>query len=191
MTRLAWLAFALTLLGCRTRDSVLPRTPEQAFQALAAAARADDPGAVFEQLDLKTRWSATSVYNDLRQICALIRTSYPPAVQARELGRCRLAASSAEVKVFVGEYLRQRGLLDPLRTPTPPTPRAVATVSSKSGAAERVELVAAGARFGFCREPDGSWTCCGLREHFEELKVKTARDLETVKENAESYSAGR
>jgi hypothetical protein len=49
-----------------------------------------------------------------------------------------------------------------------------------------VELVSGAQRLAVC-QGDGAWWYCGLREAFDELKLKATRDLTTVRENIESF----
>jgi len=174
------LLVVLGLLCCRRREPDRPAlTPQQALSRTMQAAGSVSLTHLFELLDEKTRWSIMSVYKDQQKMCELIRTHYPKQVQARELRRCHLAASSRDVAAFFAANVKQdRGLIDPLLQFTAP--------GRQEGSGTKVELVSQGRRLAFCKE-DGGWGYCGLRERVERLKVKSARDLTTVRENSESY----
>jgi len=149
--------------GCSGRgaQSAAPKSPEQAAAELQRLARAGDAGGVYELLDQDSRWSLMSIHKDQHAICALVRASYPKERQARELERCRLADRARDAKAMFAAYARQEALLAKLAGQAPP----------------RAEL---------CQDGAG-WRYCGLRAELERLKVKTARDAASIRENAEAF----
>jgi hypothetical protein len=183
--RLALVPLSLLLLGggC-TGTSKKPQTPEQAFAAVTAAAKEGDTGAahVYTLLDEKSRWSAISAHKDRRAICALIKAHYPQQSRKREMRRCSLAARAKTTKAWFAAHARRERLLAPLA--------ALTRVEGRSDKGDRVTLSSGGHKLAFCKQ-EGAWTYCGLREHIEQLKLKSARDLTTVRENAEAYKQGR
>lgn len=169
---------AVLLVGCVRESTVLP-SPERAGAEVAEAARAGKLERVFDLLDKNTRWSIMSVHKDRQQICKLIQDHYPKERQARELRRCHLAAAAADARAFFVAYAKQhKQLVEPLAR--------LQVAGAGHGSGSRVELEGGGQRVPFCKE-DGGWYCCGLRERFERLKLKAARDLMTVRENTEAY----
>jgi hypothetical protein len=179
---IAWMVLmVLIAAGCRTkRPEILPQSPEEAFAELKKASQSTPPQVdqLFLVLDRKSRWSLMSVFKDRKQICKLVREHYPRARQARELQRCRMAASSESATAFFAAYARQHKLLEPLTR--------LGAISGRRGSAQRVELQSQGATLAFCKEPDG-WFYCGFSDQLDQLKVKAARDLTTVQENVDAY----
>jgi hypothetical protein len=174
----------LLLSSCPKKNDA-PSTPEQALEAVAAAMRADGGArSIYDLLDEGTRFSIMSAHKDLQRICTLVRAHYPKHLQAREVRRCDLASRAQNAKVWFIAYARRNRLLDHLK-------RAEKTGKRRGPSrGDRVELESAGGSLAFCRE-EGVWTFCGLRQHFDKLKVKTARDLTTVGENVEAYKEGQ
>ena len=110
---LVLLLVVLGLLCCRRREPDRPAlTPQQALSRTMQAAGSVSLTHLFELLDEKTRWSIMSVYKDQQKMCELIRTHYPKQVQARELRRCHLAASSRDVAAFFAAGWNDRALHD-------------------------------------------------------------------------------
>lgn len=182
MTRMVLtVLIALVAAGCRTKKpEIVPQSPEEAFTELKQAFQRTplEGDQVFMLLDRQSRWSLMSVFKDRKQICKLVRAHYPKARQARELQRCRMAASSDSATAFFAAYAQQHKLLEPLTR--------MGALSGRRGSAQRVELQSQGTSFAFCKEPDG-WFYCGLAEQLDQLKVKAARDLTTVQENVDAY----
>ncbi len=139
-----------------------PRTRDQAAALLAQAVKDKDPGKVFDLLDKQSRWSAISIHKNLKQICALVRSHYPRQRQARELERCAAAARSKDARAYLASLPWTDALLSPL---------------SGAGQADK----------GLCREDDGAWSYCGLDKGLQRIKIKSARDLATTRENADSF----
>lgn len=175
---------ALTLSissGCR-KQAAQVRTAEQTHQLLIAAAKATDGKALFSLLDEKTRWSIISAYQARQQAVALVKKHYPPARQARELARAQAAIGATDAASYLHGLLQRQ-------------PELIASLS-KAGQVDRIEkrgelaIVQSGPEtLRYCRTPlDPSYYFCGLREQFERLNVRAARDLTTVRENAEAFS---
>jgi hypothetical protein len=179
------LLLSLLLLagGCTGKKKTL-QSPEQAFTAVTAAANQGDQGAahIYTLLDERSRWSAISVHKDLRAICALIKAHYPQQGRKREMRRCSLAARAKTTKAWFAAHARRERLLTPLAGLT--------RVEQRSDKGDRATLRSGGHELAFCKQ-EGAWTYCGLREHFDQQKLKSARDLTTVRENAEAYKQGR
>ena len=182
-----WLAIGLGALLCfvaaggcsRRRPNDLPTaaTPEQALRELARVG--GDAARLFDLLDQDSRWSVMTVHRDLRALCQLVRTHYPKDRQIRELQRCSAAETAREPRdLFVGQA-RGWGMLE-----------GIDGLSGKEpvqGSGEQRSVTRAGApALLLCRGGAG-WGYCGLREKLDGLKLKTARDLASVQENAEAY----
>jgi hypothetical protein len=176
----AILVVVLALPGCRRREQWSPpATPEEALSRATATARGGQLKRLFRLLDKNSRWSLMSVHNSHREICKLVRAHYPEARQPGELRRCHPAERARDAEAFFVERAgRHPELVEPLRRFKPP--------GKRTGSGERVELVGGGRRLAFCRV-DGAWWYCGLREAFDELKLKATRDLTTVRENIETF----
>ncbi len=171
---------ALTMLvGCRRGDRPppAPTSPEQALAELGRAVAGADSGRVFELLDQDSRWSVMSIHRDQLKLCAEVRAHYPKERQPRELERCRAADAAREVKPFFAAFARAGRLLEPLSGLTGREPL------QRSG---EKAVVAGRAAVVLCRE-GAAWGYCSLREELERLKLKAARDLAIVQENAEAY----
>jgi hypothetical protein len=179
----------MAVVSCRRShpaEAPLPTTPEATLEALGRAAQGGDAARLWGLLDRTSRWSLMSVQRDLREVCALVRASYPSAQQARELQRCRQAAEAKTAEELFIAYAKGQGLLQPLARVGAPGPR--------RGTGDVLEIESGGTRVALCREQRRErreertgWAFCGLREHLEALKLKAARDLVMVRENAESY----
>ncbi len=150
------------ILGCSQRSGKpedVPRSKDQATALLRAAVQARDPGKVYDVLDRQSRWSMITVHKNLRQICSLVKTHYPAARRARELERCSAAARHREPRAYMASLAWTAPLLAPL-----------------SGDGAR----------GLCKR-DGQWSYCALGPGMQKLKLKTARDLATTRENADTF----
>ncbi|MCA9664265.1 MAG: hypothetical protein KC503_01720 [Myxococcales bacterium] len=170
-----------TPCGCKTRPTSRIRleSPEKAHAAIAAAAREGDHLRVFAMLDRKTRWSVMSCYRDKRSTYRLVSAHYPEARRAAELRRVARAQKAADAPSYFAALARGEKLLDALKT-------APARAKRAGSGASRVELVAGGQRFAYCREVEG-WAFCGLRERLSKMQLRAARDLVSVRESAETY----
>ena len=178
-----------SVVSCRRSQPTempLPTTPEAALQALGRAAQGGDAARLWGLLDQTSRWSLMSVQRDLREICTLVRASYPREQQARELQRCRPAAEAKTAEELFVAYAKAQRLLRPLARVGPP--------GARRGTGDSLEIESGGTRVALCREhrrvgreEHAGWAYCGLREHLDAAKLKAARDLVTVRENAESY----
>ena len=181
---LRWTLLALAALavgGCkRCPPPRRPTTAAEAAQVLANIGREGDARRLFEFLDQESRWSMMTIYRDQRAICSTVRAQYPKERQARELQRCSLAERSSEVGEFFAAYVWAHRLLAPLAKLDPQ--------QAAKATGDRVELGAQGSRVTLCRDA-GVFAYCGLRTELEQLKVKTSRDLETVKENGAAFKA--
>lgn len=139
-----------------------PRSREQAAALLHEAVTARDPGKIYDLLDQQSRWSVISIHKNLRQICSLVKAHYPKQRRARELERCAAAARVTEPRAYLASLPWTAELLRPL--------------SAGSAAAGE----------GLCQK-DGTWGYCGLAQGLRGLKIKSARDLATTRENADSF----
>lgn len=158
----------------------MPKSTAEALARLQAAVSSDKPGVVWELLDKNTQWSLMSVHKDQRKTCELVRASYPKQRQVRELRRCHVAEAAPDAKAFFIALARQdrASFLEAIARFRAP---------GKAQSGEREALLSDGARtLSFCME-EQAWTYCGLREHVDQLKVKAARDLATVRENIEAF----
>lgn len=183
--RVVLIGIALVALGsCRRKEPDRPlASPREALSRVVAAARSSNMVQLFGLLDRNTRYSVMSVHRDHKKICELVRARYPKQLQARELSRCHAAASTRDARAFFVAYsARHRDdIIEPLLRFGL---ESVKQQDQKQG--PRVELASGNGRLAFCKE-DGGWCYCGLRERFDQLKLKAARDLTTVRENSESY----
>lgn len=171
------------LLGgqaCRTRDQLKPaKDAAEALSRLQRALKADQLDRVWELMDQGSRWSAMSAYKDQRKTCELVRAHYPKQRQVSELRRCRAAEVAADAKAYFVALARQdRQLMAPVARFKAP--------GKQVGAGQRVSLDDGNTRLEFCKGDEG-WAYCGLQGHFDQLKVKAARDLDTVQENIEAF----
>lgn len=165
--------------GCRRNSTVRgARSPEQAFTDLAQLVREHKTSRIYDLLDNESRWSLMTILRDQRAICDLVRTQYPQNRQARELLRCQLSARAKDARDLFEAYARAYQVLTPLEH--------LSSISKKQGTFDRVEIESQGVKLMFCREGAG-WFFCGLRSQLEALKVKSARDLISIKENADSF----
>ncbi len=180
------LALVTVAGGCpRTRSS--RPTPESAVAALARAG--GDAAQLYDLLDQDSRWSVISVHRDLRTICELVRAQYPKDRQAPELHRCRPAELARDPRAFFVSQAAGWGLLGGLSGLT-------GKETPQGSGEQRTVPRAGGPPLLLCQTPaEGkpssapgtSWAYCGAHEELERLKLKTARDLASVQENAEAY----
>jgi hypothetical protein len=156
-----------------------PPTAEGAFAQLVEASRSDAAGKrIFALLDMKSRWSVMSIYKDQREACRLVHSAYPAARRPRELRRCEGAAAAKDAAAFFGSLARSQGLLHGLDR--------IGAVGARQRSSEGITFESGGQRILLCRDR-GGWAFCGLREELEKVKLKTSRDLRTIRENAEVY----
>jgi hypothetical protein len=185
------IALGLVALTCSCKKSgdganIEPaRSPEAALAGLREAARERNAQTLWHLLDQQTRWSVMSTRRARRRLRRLIEEHYPPQRRAAELRRTELAGKSANAKAYFVQLIasEQQKLFTPLA--------ALATTDKQP---DRPGCV----RFGpeapqaqrFCQGKDGHWYYSGLREHFEQLKLRATRDLETVKEGVSMQGGG-
>src|SRR5215468_10596792 len=74
-----WTAVALLALACARG----PKSPEEA----QAAVRAADARAIYDLVDIQTRWSIDATFKYQQQAMQAIEESYPVELQAREKAR--------------------------------------------------------------------------------------------------------
>jgi hypothetical protein len=158
-----------------------PPTPEALCSALLAAAQTGDAAAVYGLLDTKSRWSIMSVFQDQQKICSLVRGTYPKDRQARELERCHLADGKKDDGAFFVAYANADRVMERLARLIASKPPAARPIGP-----DRAVLEIQGTRIDTCRE-GAHWTFCGLRPELEKWKVKTARDVATIRESAETF----
>lgn len=139
-----------------------PRTRAQAQALLHQAVQARDPARVYDLLGQQSRWSVISIHKNLKQICSLVKAHYPKQRQARELERCSGAVGATDARAYLAGYPWTGQLLRPLSALTPALDK------------------------GLCQE-DGAWCYCGLDPELGRLKVKSARDLATTRENVDAF----
>ena len=140
-------------------DTEGPRSRARAETLLRQAVKARDPGLIYDLLDQQSRWSVISIHKDLGKICSLVKTHYPKQRQARELQRCAGAARSRDARAYLAALPWTAELLRPLQ-------------------GDSIQ--------GLCQQ-GGAWSYCGLGDGLGRLKVKSARDLATTRENADTF----
>ena len=159
-----------------------PASPEACLERMVKAARAGAWGDVFGLLGQDSRWSYISWHTSLKEVCRLVRAHYPEGRRARALQRCQEAAKHDDAEDLFAAGSGRRPPLDRLA--------AAGKVTGRKSGGGRVTLQVGKAAFIFCPEKVG-WGYCGLDQAYRLLKIKAARDLASVKENAEVYARQR
>lgn len=175
--RAAVWALVLLPLGVACRQAT-PMRAAEVFSALGEAARRGDAATLFGLLDQQSQWSLMSAYRAQRQQRDAVLAYYPAERQARELQRTQLLAGVSDVAGFCAAYYRSSGTLAALARLGP------APAAEPQG--ERVVWRSGDVEVALCRE-GGRWTYCGQRAALEQLKLKSTRDLETVRESVEGF----
>jgi hypothetical protein len=169
------LLVSLAWLAC-TRGA---RTAEEAYDRFVAAIRAHDGELLYGALDLETRWSWMSIRRAQREAYDIVLSSFPEGPQRETQGRRFEAAalSENEAQLFASQMTEARwaelarGLPDhPRLEPVGP---------------DQVQLPTAdGRRLVFKRGSNQRWGYAGFAQEAEQLKRKTAADLELVRASA-------
>jgi hypothetical protein len=166
------------VLGCGSR----PKTPEEAFARLrAAAAPGADRSALFDLVDESTRASLISVYRYEREMVELIEQSYPPALRQRELARLAAAAHASDQRDYFARFVDEGDKLATARQAPPTSP-----VSRLTEDTAQVEVPGGGV-LPFQRDPHGRWGYSGLARLLEDAKQRDSQAVRTTRENARLY----
>ena len=156
-----------------------PASPELCLERMVKAARGGAWDEVYKLIGQDSRWSHISWFTSLKEACRLVRAHYPEARRARALQRCEAAARHKEAEDY---FAAGGGRLPPLDKLA-----RSGKVTRRQGGQGKVTLLVGSTAFDFCPEKVG-WAYCGLRAAFHQLKLKSARDLASVKENVELYA---
>ena len=156
-----------------------PASPEVCHQRLVKAAQGGDWAGVFDLIHRDSQWSFISWHTSLKEVCRLVRAHYPEARRGRAIQRCEAAARYREARDF---FVAGGGRLAPLDQLV-----RAGEITARRGGGGKVTLEAGGASYVYCPGKEG-WAYCGLAEAYNQLKLKSARDLASVEENAEEYA---
>ncbi|MFH1129962.1 MAG: hypothetical protein V1754_01420, partial [Pseudomonadota bacterium] len=173
-------AFVSFFSGCFAKCSP-PQTPEETFSRLTKALHANDILPVYSLLDRQTQWSIISTYEAQKEIASLASRYYPKDRQTLEYQRLKTAVVSGTPREFFATQATAQKLLEPLFS--------VKHIESKTVTQDRVEIKSGNQILPFCHE-NNEWFYCGLREYFNDQKVRAARDLAAAHENAKAYLQG-
>ena len=160
----------LTFVGCSQKSTTqrqTPRTAEQTLAALTGAVQQKKMGSVFVLLDQQSRWSVMTIHKNLKQVCSLVRSRYPKQRQARAMERCAAAAGATDARAYFVSL-----------TAVGPVQAALASLASGGPQTARKVL---------CQQKQGRWSYCGLRKPLQQLELKSARDLQSTRENADTF----
>lgn len=160
----------------------MPRTPIAAYEQLDQALLRADWGRVFDLLDRDSRWSLMSIHKDLRQSCDLVKAHYPEDRRGPELARCSAAALCPEARTLFAQKRLKLPELERLPSALGPAGPIRSDGNDRWIGSRAGEL-------RFCVD-EGIWGFCNLRDALNQLKIKTARDLQGIQENVETFSAG-
>ena len=167
-------------LWCKINPTgqALAPSPEEAYAKLAEASKAGQAGVIYDLMSTTSRWAVMSIFKDQKTMCGLIQEHYPADRQAAELRRCKGAYEAKDERAFFEVMARELDLFKSLKHLGK-----MGTVSKKD---KRAEIGGGADKVAFCQEEKG-WGYCGLEAWLERIKVRTARDLTSVKENAAAF----
>ena len=102
-------ALALALAGGATGCRSKAKSPEEAYRRFAAAVGAGDGTALFDALDLRTRWAWMTVQKSHREAYDIILSSYPEGPgRDRELRRFEHGATLGSARKLFAEDAEER-----------------------------------------------------------------------------------
>ena len=165
---------AITLICGASLSSACTRRGGRSIDTLLDSLRTADPTHVLSLLDTETRWSIMSAYRSRRAARSHISRQYQGQRRLERLRRFDLAQAPT-IAQFFGAYATRHHLLVSLRR----KPENRAPLIDNTGL--RAIAYVDGGKLDLCKEKSVGWTFCGFRTHFEKLKIRSARDFDTIR----------
>ena len=195
------LAAGLGLIACGLGASACnrPRSPEAACELLVRGISEVDASTIFDALLPSTQWSLDTVAKNHRAMRALINKSY--AVEQRPAALARLYGAEADSGRELFQLLyptRYQAELERRTGSGPPQVRAEAAgaeplagnVVERAGC-QRQQPPAGAQPFRLGKMASGRWGLLELEREWDDAKLRSVHDLETVKKNAELFQQAR
>jgi len=168
------------LLGLVLITACKTRSPEASFEDVKKALQNDDKKALFEALDLETRWSWMTVQRYHREAFDVVMSNYPQgAERENQLRRLEAGAVAETAAEFYAES-EGSAQLAALKKVWPDT----AQWSRKSDEASTPDREGAPLVF---RMKEGKWGLSRFAEQAELMKKRAAQDFEVIKTNATDF----
>lgn len=166
---------ALAAAGCTRGAS----TPEDAYGQLATAVRAGDAAALFEALDLETRWAWMTIQRAHREAYDVVLSNFPDDERERALPRYEDGAHAEDAAAL---FARKQGpaALAALRGRLPDRPS-----FTKLGEDDATTAASDGKPLPFHRRK--GWGYRGFYEEAKSLEKRAWADLESVRTSATDF----
>jgi hypothetical protein len=196
-----WIALGA---GCRR----IAHSPEEAFGRFQRAVAAQDPAALFDALDQRSRWAFMTIQKSHREAYDIILSNYPEGPEReRELRRFQRGAMLGSARELFAEEMGRRvlaGFANPVPAasrfevvPAPPAGAATAAGGNGQGGgggdavgADETQVMAVlpdGTRVPFRRGPDGGWGLATVADEAAERQNRALHDVDLVRVNAADY----
>jgi hypothetical protein len=195
----AWCLTIALGLGCRR----VAHSPEEAFGRLQQAVAAQDPAALFDALDQRSRWAFMTVQKSHREAYDIILSNYPEGPEReRELRRFQRGAILGSARELFAEEIGQRvlaGFSNPLPAATRFEVVSVPVARSAGGGdgqgsaeagddeTQTMAVLPDGKRIPFRRGPDGGWGLATVADEAAERQNHALHDVDLVRVNAADY----
>ncbi|MBC8133356.1 MAG: hypothetical protein H7X95_10285 [Deltaproteobacteria bacterium] len=164
--------------GCRK-----PTTPAAAFALFQKAVTNDDPEALFDALDKRSRWAWMTVQKSHREAYDIILSNYPEGHEReRELRRFERGATLGSARALFAEQVG-RGALAKLPKPMPDAVR----FEMASDGENAFSVLPSHLSLPFRRGPDGSWGYAAFADESEERQKRALGDVDMVRASAADY----
>lgn len=166
---------ALAAAGC-SRGAA---TPEDAYARLATAVRAGDAAALFEALDVETRWAWMTVQRAHREAYDVVLSNFPEGERERALARYEDGAHAEDAAAL---FARRAGaaVLASLRGRLPDRP-----TFTNAGEDDATTPANDGQPLPFHRNK--GWGFRGLYDEAKALEKRAWTDLESVRTSATDF----
>ena len=175
------MALALVLAAGCSRGA---KTPEQAFRGVERAIAAGDAVAIYNLVDLQTRWAIQSTHRDQRLQRTIIEAKYPEAEAQKALATLR-AAEEADPAMFFKRVNDERRVVEAFRKRLGSTS---GPIKSKIDGPDAVWVARQdGMPFHFAKNKDGTWGWNELRGDWVLEQDRAQHAVKTVQENAKLY----
>jgi hypothetical protein len=155
------------------------KTPGEAWQRFVASVKQKDPRALYQALDLETRWSWMTTRRTQREAHDIVLSNFPEGTSRdQHLRRFEAAAAADSEADLFASWLpasRWESLAGGLPESATPEQRG----------ADRAEVLGAeGQVWSLRKDRDGNWGFSGFSEEAEVIKRRALADLEVVRNNA-------
>lgn len=174
-----WLSVCLVALTASMACNRRAKTPGEAWQRFVAAVKQKDARALYQALDLETRWSWMTIRRSQREAHDIVLSNFPEGTARDQQLRRFEAAAEAESEADLFASWLPTSRWDSLAGGLPEG----ATPEERGPSRAEVQGPD-GQVWSLANHPEGGWGFSGFSEEAEVLKRRALADLEVVRNNA-------